>query len=88
MLLRSPHVADSRRVLQEATVSPNWYVRHGFRDRDTAFALQAVLFRALENNDSVVDPNCAFAWIQPHAGDYDVQEAYLLFVDKIVDDCS
>ena len=61
---------------RESTVSPNWYVRHGFRDRDTAFALQAVLFRALENNESVVDPNCEFAWIQPHSGDYDVQEAY------------
>ncbi len=61
---------------RESTVSPNWYVRHGFRDRDTAFALQAVLFRALDNNDSVVDPNCEFAWIQPHSGDYDVQEAY------------
>lgn len=67
----------------EGTVCENWYVRHGFRDRDTAFSLQAVLFRALENNASVKNLDTGFAWLQGHAGDYDVQEAYA-WLDSIM----
>lgn len=54
----------------------HWYVRHGVRDRDTSFALQTVLYYALSNDESIEDLDFGFAWLQPHAGDYDVQEAY------------
>ena len=56
--------------------APYWYVRHGVRDRDTSFALQTVLYYAIQNDQSVKDLDFEFAWLQPHAGNYDVQEAY------------
>jgi hypothetical protein len=56
--------------------APYWYVRHGLRDRDTSFALQTVLYYALKNDDSIKDINFVLPWLQPHSGDYDVQEAY------------
>ena len=58
------------------SVAPYWYVRHGLRDRDTSFAVQSVLYYAIQNNPSIKNANVALAWMQPHAGDYDVQEAY------------
>ena len=63
--------------------APNWYVRHGFRDRDTAFALQTVLYHALSNDTTIENLDFAFAWLQPHAGDYDVQEAYA-WLDEVL----
>ncbi len=59
-----------------ATPAPNWYVRHGTLDRDTAFAIQATLAAAIKNNPAVKDGNVKLAWGQGHAGNYDVQEAY------------
>ncbi|SDB12203.1 alpha/beta hydrolase fold domain-containing protein [Eubacterium oxidoreducens] len=52
-----------------------WYVRHGMADRDTSFALQTILRYALTNDDSIEDVNFEFAWLKPHSGNYDVQEA-------------
>ena len=61
-----------------ADSAPNWYVRHGMRDRDTSFALQTVLAYALSSNDDVdlSMMSFEFAWLKGHQGDYDVQEAY------------
>ena len=56
--------------------APYWYVRHGLRDRDTSFALQTVLYNAILNDDTIADVNFVLPWLQPHSGDYDVQEAY------------
>ena len=56
--------------------APYWYVRHGLRDRDTSFALQTVLYYAITNDSTISDVNFLLPWLQPHAGDYDVQEAY------------
>lgn len=56
--------------------APYWYVRHGLRDRDTSFALQTVLYTAIMNDDSIKGVNFLLPWLQPHSGDYDVQEAY------------
>lgn len=58
------------------TVAPYWYVRHGTIDRDTAFAVQATLAAAINNNPKVKQANVKLAWMRGHAGDYDVQEAY------------
>jgi len=57
-------------------IAPYWYVRHGMDDRDTSFAVEALLFNAIQNNPKVNDSNVGFAWLKPHSGDYDVPEAY------------
>ena len=63
--------------------APYWYVRHGMVDRDTSFALQTVLYYAMVNDPTIEDVNFEFAWGQPHAGDYDVQEAFA-WVDAVM----
>ncbi len=63
--------------------APYWYVRHGMADRDTSFALQTVLRYAMTNDSSIKDANFEFAWLKPHSGDYDVQEAYSWLEDAV-----
>jgi hypothetical protein len=58
-----------------ASTAPYWYVRHGTRDRDTAFSVSINLSRALAADSNVKDLNYRLAWNQPHAGNYDVPEA-------------
>jgi acetyl esterase/lipase len=58
-----------------ADTAPHWYVRHGTRDRDTAFTVSLNLDRALASDQQVEDVNYRLAWNQPHAGNYDVPEA-------------
>ncbi|QIL83913.1 hypothetical protein G7047_15150 [Diaphorobacter sp. HDW4A] len=58
-----------------AKTAPYWYVRHGSRDRDTAFVVSVNLARALKADADVSDLNYRLAWDQPHAGNYDVPEA-------------
>jgi hypothetical protein len=55
--------------------APYWYVRHGTRDRDTAFTVSINLARALQADPKVQEVNYRLAWNQPHAGNYDVPEA-------------
>ena len=57
-------------------IAPYWYVRHGMDDRDTSFAVEAILFNAVRNNPKIKNSNVGFAWLLPHSGDYDVPEAY------------
>ena len=61
---------------EEGDSAPYWYVRHGIRDRDTSFAVEVALFYAIQNDPTVKDANYALAYMQPHGGNYDVQEAY------------
>lgn len=61
---------------REGDSAPYWYIRHGMRDRDTSFAVEVALFYAIENDQTVMDANFALAYMQPHGGNYDVQEAY------------
>jgi hypothetical protein len=60
----------------EGDSAPYWYVRHGMRDRDTSFAVEVALFYAIQNDPTVKDADYALAYMQPHSGEYDVQEAY------------
>lgn len=60
----------------EATAAPYWYVRHGMIDRDTSFAVEITLARAIAADGDVKDVSFALPWMTPHSGDYDVQEAY------------
>ncbi|MFH8801020.1 subtype B tannase [Streptomyces sp. NPDC017936] len=66
-----------------ADTAPNWYVRHGTRDRDTAFTVSVNLDRALAADKQVKDLNYQLAWNQPHAGNYDVPEA-MAWIAKVV----
>ncbi|MFF3488550.1 subtype B tannase [Streptomyces sp. NPDC002701] len=66
-----------------ADTAPNWYVRHGTRDRDTAFTVSVNLDRALAADPQVKSLNYQLAWNQPHAGNYDVPEA-MAWIDGVV----
>lgn len=66
--------------------APYWYVRHGVMDRDTSFALQTVLYYAMLNDKSIEEIDFEFAWLQPHAGNYDVPEAYAWLADVLGED--
>ncbi len=59
-----------------ADSAPYWYVRHGMVDRDTSFAVEVALYYAILNDPSVKDANFRLAWLRPHSGNYDVQEAH------------
>jgi hypothetical protein len=58
-----------------ADAAPYWYVRVGTRDRDTATIVSLNLDRKLNQDKSIKDVNYQLAWMQPHAGNYDVPEA-------------
>ncbi|MFF0585042.1 subtype B tannase [Streptomyces sp. NPDC003781] len=66
-----------------ADTAPNWYVRHGTRDRDTAFTVSVNLDRALAADQQVEDLNYQLAWNQPHAGNYDVPEAMAWIAEAV-----
>ncbi|MFE9808596.1 subtype B tannase [Streptomyces sp. NPDC005548] len=66
-----------------ADTAPNWYVRNGTRDRDTAFIISLNLDRALEADKQVKNVNYQLAWNQPHAGNYDVPEAMAWVADVV-----
>lgn len=70
----------------DADSAPYWYVRHGVVDRDTAFALQIALYYAIVNDSSVLDVNFELVWLQPHGGNYDVQDAYSWIAAKLAED--
>jgi hypothetical protein len=70
----------------DADSAPYWYVRHGMVDRDTAFALQVALYYAIVNDPSVEDVSFELAWLKPHGGNYDVQEAYSWIAAKLAED--
>ncbi|MBT2412460.1 hypothetical protein J7I94_18130 [Streptomyces sp. ISL-12] len=67
----------------KADTAPNWYVRHGTRDRDTAFTVSVNLDRALAGDKQVENLNYQLAWNQPHAGNYDVPEAMAWIAEAV-----
>lgn len=60
----------------EAKAAPYWYVRHGMIDRDTSFAVEVTLANAARMDSDVRSVDFRLPWMMPHAGNYDVQEAY------------
>jgi len=50
----------------------HWYIRHGARDRDTAFPIALNLAYKLKNAGK--DVNYLLAWNRPHSGDYSLDE--------------
>ncbi|HWK91458.1 MAG TPA: subtype B tannase [Luteimicrobium sp.] len=68
-----------------ATSAPYWYVRVGTRDRDTAPLVSLNLDRKLQQDPSIKDVNYQLAWMQPHAGNYDVPEA-MAWIAKVLEE--
>ncbi|XOQ53005.1 MAG: hypothetical protein ACFWT7_06465 [Succiniclasticum sp.] len=58
----------------DATVAPNWRIRHGVLDRDTALAIPAILALRLANAGENVDFQAV--WGYGHDGDYDLDELF------------
>jgi hypothetical protein len=52
----------------------HWRIRHGAWDRDTSLAIPAILNLALQK--AGIQPDFAYAWGMPHAGDYDSKELF------------
>ena len=61
------HIADGK-----STNAPHWYIRHGARDRDTAFPVPVILATKLQNSGA--DVNFLLSWNRPHSGDYALDE--------------
>ena len=57
-----------------ATTAPHWYIRHGARDRDTAFPIPINFAVKLSNAGK--DVNFLLAWNRPHSGDYALDELF------------
>ncbi|MEN9843716.1 MAG: hypothetical protein RLZZ612_1545 [Pseudomonadota bacterium] len=66
-----------------ADTAPYWYVRHGMIDRDTAYAMQTVLYYAIKKDPSVKDADFKLPYMVGHAGNYDVQEAFAWIKAKL-----
>lgn len=64
----------------DATTTPNWYIRHGARDRDTGFQVSVNLATKLSNNGYTVD--FALPWNRPHMGDYNLNDLFR-WIDNI-----
>lgn len=58
----------------QSTVAGHWYIRHGARDRDTAFPVPINLATKLKNAGK--DVNFLLAWNRPHSGDYSLDELF------------
>ena len=58
----------------QTTVAPHWYIRHGARDRDTAFPVPVNFATRLQNAGK--DVNFLLAWNRPHSGDYALDELF------------
>ncbi len=59
---------------KQASVAAHWYIRHGARDRDTAFSVPVNLALKLQNNGKDVD--FRLPWNRPHSGDYALNELF------------
>lgn len=58
----------------QTTVAQHWYIRHGARDRDTAFPVPINFATRLQNEGKNV--NFLLAWNRPHSGDYALDELF------------
>ena len=65
----------------QASTAKYWRIRQGTLDKDTSFAIPAILATSLANHSHSVD--FSLAWNQPHAGDYDLNELFT-WIDQIV----
>ncbi len=55
-------------------IAPNWFIRHGAKDRDTSFLVPINLATKLQNNGYSVD--FFLPWNRPHSGDYNLDDLF------------
>ena len=65
----------------KTSVAPHWYIRHGARDRDTAFPVPLNFATKLQNAGK--DVNFLLAWNRPHSGDYALDELFAWIADIV-----
>ena len=65
----------------KTSVAPHWYIRHGARDRDTAFPVPVNFATKLRNAGK--DVNFLLAWNRPHSGDYALDELFAWIADIV-----
>jgi len=70
----------------ESKSAPNWYVRYGMADRDSSFAVEAVLNAAMDADKTIEDKSFEFAWLKGHSGNYDVDEAYAWLKQQLLEE--
>lgn len=58
----------------QTTVAQHWYIRHGSRDRDTAFPIPLIFATRLRNTGHDVD--FLYAWNRYHSGDYNLDDLF------------
>ena len=58
----------------KTTVAPHWYIRHGARNRDTAFPVPVNFATKLQNAGK--DVNFLLDLNRPHSGDYALDELF------------
>ena len=63
------------------TIAQHWYIRHGARDRDTAFPVPINFATRLQNAGK--DVNFLLAWNRPHSGDYARDELFEWIADIV-----
>ena len=63
------------------TIAQHWYIRHGARDRDTAFPVPINFATRLQNVGK--DVNFLLAWNRPHSGDYALDELFEWIADVV-----
>ncbi|MCC8134268.1 MAG: carboxylesterase family protein [Tannerellaceae bacterium] len=66
---------------EKSTTTPNWYIRHGARDRDTGFQVSVNLYTRLINQGYNV--NFDLAWNRGHMGDYNLDDLFS-WIRKVV----
>ena len=66
--------------LEGISTAPNWRIRHGALDRDTALAIPAMLALKLKNSGKSVD--FKVPWGYGHDGDYDLPDLFA-WTDRI-----
>ena len=59
---------------KKTDVAKHWYIRHGARDRDTAFPIPVALATKLQNEGKNVD--FLLSWNRSHSGDYALDELF------------
>ncbi|MBQ3094510.1 MAG: alpha/beta hydrolase [Clostridia bacterium] len=71
---------NAMNFLKNEHCAQHWRIRHGAADRDTSFAIPALLAECLRDAGKTVD--FRLPWGVPHSGDYDLPELFG-WIDRI-----
>ena len=73
-LQKRVYLMNPMNFIGKADNAKHWYIRHGARDRDTAFPVPVNFATRLQNEGLNVD--FLLAWNRPHSGDYALDELF------------